>query len=170
MTITKPTVGATGWNTAVDATIDAVNSMLPAVAGYASSATTVTNSATVVDALGLSVALEANAQYEVDGLLKLTQAGGASTGGHKGSLVGPAGASGFWTTAFTPTVVTAVAAEGQVLAASSGSATTMFRLAGYVTTGGTAGTLKYQFAQQTQTASRSTTVDIGSYLKLTKIG
>ena len=167
-TIVKPTVGATGWNTAVDATIDAVNSMLPAVAGYASSATTVTNSATVVDALGLSVTLAANSQYVIDGVLRITQAGGTTSGGHKGEFIVPASATGSWCV-HSASAPNAMTTEVQILAASTGSASFIMKVFGFVTTT-TAGTFKYQFAQQTATASRSTTIDIGSYLTLTKIG
>lgn len=170
-TIVKPTVGATGWDTAVDATIDAVNSMLPAGAGFVSSATTVTNSATLVDATGMSVPVAANSVYQLIAVIKITTAGGAAAGGCKGGFVGPAGVDGYWLAPSSSTSAVQVGVNTlTIVAAATTSGVSMATLTGWVTTGGTAGTCTFRFAQATATASRSVTVDVGSFMTLTKIG
>lgn len=141
---------------------------------YAASTTTVNNSATLVNATGLVVPVEASAQYAIEACLVY------NTGTVPGLKIGwtvPAGATGNWSTGgvvqsansrigsadmgvtalSTPLTVTGDASLG-----------VSCRPIGTLTVSSTAGNLQLQVAQSTANVS-NTVIQIGSWLKVTRL-
>jgi hypothetical protein len=132
-----------------------------------------TTSATLVDCTGLSVAVDANATYQIEGFLLFQSA--SATNGIWVSLNGPAGFTNFSALFFIS--VSAISVNTRVISAyNAGSATsdvpaantTSFILVnGALVNGATAGTLQLRFASE----GAGTTVRImaGSSIRLRKV-
>lgn len=128
---------------------------------------TITNNATFQNGTNQAFAMAANSSYTLDAAINFTTTSAAAD--FKYTFTVPAGAAVYLaaegpTGANTSTVCNIIV-SGQtcsLLVAANYRGT--IRVTGYVRTGGTAGNLQFQFAQNTQTAGQSVTVYQGSML------
>lgn len=156
-----------------------VNGALPLIT-YTNSDTTVTSSTTLVNATGLSVALEADSLYIWDAFIAFNA---GATGDFKAAWTVPAGTAGNWgmwglSTASTGGVGTMNGARvdgygtgNTLLAGGNDTAPNALavRPAGFIDTAGTAGNFQLQFAQNASSAT-STVVKFGSWIRAIKVG
>lgn len=144
---------------------------------------TVNNSATLVNATGLSIPLEANSSYGLDGWLHWTS---DPTADIKFMYTYPAGCTGFWAGIGPVRDTAPVAGSERKNYVDFGSVALTSALGfagddefsatvyvsgiprGYIVVAGTAGTLQLQFAQNTATVS-NTILRAGSWLRVTKL-
>lgn len=153
-----------------------LNALFP-IFGRMTADVTRNNSTTLVNATGLSLALEANSVYALDGLLFYSSNGTADL---KIALTVPSGTTGKWgvtglgTGASSPGVVDAAYLSafgtGTTFAVGGDTAfpTLMARPGAVLITAGTAGSVQLMFAQNTANAS-NTVMQTGSWLRAMKI-
>lgn len=155
-----------------------LNIALPTMA-YVTSDVTVNNSITMVNATGLSIALEANAKYAWDGVIGYAS---NTTADIKFALNGPAGVTGWWgfygvvgssTVGSTAGYIEAYRPEtfsdvGSQVVSGDNTFAMQCRPAGYVVTSTTPGTLQIRFAQSVANAS-NTTIAAGSWIRLVRL-
>jgi hypothetical protein len=123
------------------------------------------------DTFAFSVA--ANASYALEGYVLFTA---AAAGDLNADFTVPAGSSFEWTNFATPgtaalTSYNVVAQGASVARVIDGNDATVMTFAprGWLGTAGTAGTLQFRWTQGTSSAT-ATTVRVGSWMKLTRIG
>jgi len=137
------------------------------LAGYATAATTVNNSVTLVNATGLAVVMVANARWKWDLMAQYTS---TTTADIKFGWTYPTGATLDWGGIGynTAEAFTGFGGQTEVSVPGLGGTGSGLHLFGWVVTGSTAGTLQVQFAQNTLTGV-NTSVDIGTILILTRL-
>lgn len=159
-------------------TAEFVSSMLPFTVRKAGTTSRISTTALTADP-DITLAVEANAQYDFSSLLLYDGAGsGASGADFKWAFTGPAGISGnYWislldtaaaTTATDLNTFVSITSTGTAGAFAVGSPTAIM-MTGVFQTSGTAGSLTLTWAQNVSTAS-NTTLRADSYLKITRIG
>lgn len=138
---------------------------------YKTADESVTSSTTLQDDNHLFLSVTASTRYLVESYFAWTSPAAAD---FKFTYTTPVGVSGFWT-ALNPTLASAASAPytGSLAWGSTGTfegfATDMFaRVNGILVVGGTAGTLKFQFAQNTSNATPCT-VRAYSWLRLIEV-
>jgi hypothetical protein len=133
---------------------------------------TVTNNAAFQNDNTLLVAMAANSSYNIDAVINFSSTSAAAD--YKYTFTVPAGS----TVAISATADTAAAAGTICNITTSGQTCTIastagyrgnITLKGYVRTGGTAGNLQFQFAQNTATGGQSVTVYQGSSLSYRRV-
>jgi hypothetical protein len=136
----------------------------------------VTSSTTLQDDDDLTVSVLANTVYTVQAMLRYD---GATTGDMKYKFVVPSGASFLYANMIPATSITGSAGnttnfagfdDTQTLSVGAAGAGTTLAIAisGLLVVGGTAGTFKLQWAQQTSDAT-ATRMFAGSFLRATKV-
>lgn len=146
--------------------------------GRATADTTVNNTTTYADVVGVSVAVEANAVYALTGFIEYAS---NTTPDIKFAFVGPTGAGGHWginglvqtatisTGDFEAFALDALGIGNQLGLGGVGNTTNVHgQLSGIILMGVTAGTLKLQFTQVTANAS-NTIVRTGSWIRIERI-
>jgi hypothetical protein len=151
-----------------------------AVMGYVTSDQTKTSSTALADVTGLSVALEANRLYALDGYIAYNA---GATGDLKMAITVPSGTTGHW--ALYPIAVASTGSIGDLDARrqdafgdantqSAGGSDAAFGSTllclprAYLDTSGTAGTLQFRYAQNTSNGT-STIIKTGSWIRLTRL-
>lgn len=127
--------------------------------------TTVTSSITLVDATGMSVALEASSTYLMNGLLFLSS--GTFSGGLTVAFTPVSGWTGYAAWTGNNAVSNATNAFSLTAVGTSSAPNPIALLRGVVVTT-SAGTLQFQFAQLSSNAT-GTTIAQGSFIQLRKI-
>ena len=123
----------------------------------------VTSSTTLQDDEHLFASVAANSVYEVTVALRGTA---NSSGDLKVQFAGPAGATGLFGAGKDHSCVTLGTPNGPISLSTATPDTVFFM--GTLTVGGTAGTFKLQWAQNTSNAT-ATTLQAGSYMVLRRI-
>jgi hypothetical protein len=144
--------------------------------GRCSSDLVSTSDTTLSDVTGMSVAVEASSTYIIDGFVAYTSA--SATPDLKAAFSVPTGATGFWTLFGMDTADTSpgdintayAAALTTTLVAGTDATFTQQAAAiyGFIDVSTTAGTLQFQAAQNTSSAT-SMTVEAGSWIRLQKV-
>jgi hypothetical protein len=144
--------------------------------GMASADLTSTSDTTLSDVTGMSVAVEADSVYVLDGYVSYTCA--SATPDFKAAFSVPASTTGFWTLFGLDTADTAPGDVNTAYAAAltttlvAGTDATLTQqsaiIYGFIDTAGTAGTVQFQAAQNTSSAT-AMTVEAGSWIRLQKV-
>lgn len=145
--------------------------------GRCTSDLTSTSDVTLSDVTGMSVAVEADSIYVLDGWVGFTST--SATPDLKAAFSVPASTTGFWTLVGMDTadahpgdVNTAYAAAltTTLVAGTDASATQQAAIIyGFIDTAGTAGSIQFQAAQNTSSAT-AMVVKAGSWIRLQKVG
>lgn len=144
--------------------------------GRATADLTSTSDTTLSDVTGMAVAVEASSTYVIDGWVGYTST--SATPDLKAAFTVPAAATGFWTllgmdaadaspgdvnTAYATTLATALTAGTDATFTTQAAI-----IYGFITTSVTAGTIQFQAAQNTSSAT-AMTVKAGSWIRLQKV-
>ena len=155
-----------------DALVTTLVGVYPQTSHLLADSAAVNNSTTPVDS-GLSVTVQANTNYTIEGLLLYLSDAAADI---EFNWVGPAGISGFWSTLGAPPTATSdavtrfqtVGIATTMSAAGAGATRMAVPVRGLLRVGATGGTFKLQFTQDTANAT-NTNMETDSWIRLTPI-